>query len=109
MLYTDRLDGRVTVEQWGRFNEDLLASNAALAADIEREERALLGEGSGTAADIARVLVLLCHKASEPVPIPAAGGAVREARRQAPGLHRPPRGDRSRVMSRASRRGSPAG
>ncbi|MHC4860112.1 MAG: recombinase zinc ribbon domain-containing protein, partial [Planctomycetota bacterium] len=58
ILYEDRLDGRVTPEQWDRFNAGLLAREEELAGRVERAEKALLAHGGG-AEDVRRILGIL--------------------------------------------------
>jgi len=47
ILYEDRLEGRVTAEQWGRFNEDMLAEEEDLVARARRVEKELLAAAGG--------------------------------------------------------------
>lgn len=58
VLYGDRLEGRVTVEQWERFNGELLAREEEISGRLEREEKALLAGGGGP-ADVSVVLEVL--------------------------------------------------
>jgi site-specific DNA recombinase len=47
ILYEDRLEERVTVQQWERFNADLLAEEEELAARARRVEKELLASAGG--------------------------------------------------------------